>query len=361
MSDTENSSGDSLADVGEKGYLRKLLPQLPVGTGLLNGFGHDAAIVDLETGSDDVLVMKIDRAAHPVATSRGWCDYKLWGRLAVTTCASDILAVGGTPKSLLLSLILPRSFRVHDADMIVAGCLESCLEHGITLVGGDTKEGRAAEVVAAAIGVVSRSQAIGRHGSLPGDYLVLVGELGGFEGAHSLLTDEGIDRPGDGNQELIDYLAYPHAKTEIAANLLRLPGIVAGMDLSDGLYDAANVLRGEFGAVIYSSSLPLHQFALKYASLKRFDPTDLAFGVGDWAILYILRSHSLEEAERLVNRVPGAEIIGHISDTPGVWMKTRQEVRAAKPIINEHFVRRMEDNPDLFSNKHRRMTGGNNE
>lgn len=41
----------TMAGVGEKDFLRSVLPSLPVDHRFLNGFGHDASVLDLGAGT----------------------------------------------------------------------------------------------------------------------------------------------------------------------------------------------------------------------------------------------------------------------------------------------------------------------
>ncbi|RYH60989.1 MAG: hypothetical protein EON54_10500, partial [Alcaligenaceae bacterium] len=58
-----------MSDLGEKAFLKLLLPTLQVSPSFVNGFGHDASILDV--GLEQHLAVKIDRAPFPVALNRG--------------------------------------------------------------------------------------------------------------------------------------------------------------------------------------------------------------------------------------------------------------------------------------------------
>ncbi|MGP4959074.1 AIR synthase related protein, partial [Pseudomonas helleri] len=127
----------TMSELGEKAFLKMLLPDLYVAPSFVNGFGHDASIMDF--GLEKLLAFKIDRAPYPVALQRGIGDYKTWGRLAVAANVSDLLAVGATPRALMLSLVLPGHFEIDNASAIIKGCEEACIAHGIAFVGGDIR------------------------------------------------------------------------------------------------------------------------------------------------------------------------------------------------------------------------------
>ncbi|WP_179274726.1 MULTISPECIES: thiamine-phosphate kinase [unclassified Rhodococcus (in: high G+C Gram-positive bacteria)] len=314
----------------------------------LNGFGHDASVIELGSEGDEVLVTKIDRAAQPVATRRGWADYTLWGWLATAACASDILAVGGRPKAMMLSLILPRTFEVSAATQIIAGCVDACAAHGMALVGGDTKEGPSQEVVGSAFGIAKRDLTFGRTGGGPGDYLVLAGKLGGYQAAYTRLSHD--DSTGE-NDDLLAYVSRPTARLRESLIMIESGMVVSAIDLSDGLYDAVSVLSGEHGALIDEVSLPMHAFAQAAIQRSGGSPLDFAFGVGDWGMLFAIRESSLD---LLTGQLRGLDvdlaIVGVIQESEGIFAKTISNgVIPLAPIINEHFATRMEDEGRYFS------------
>jgi len=176
-----------MGSIGEKNFIAGLMPTLRTDARFLNGYGDDASIIDIGCG-DLCLVMKIDRAAQPIASKNGWADYAVWGRLAVTANCSDILAVGGQPVAFMLSMCLSKEWRVEDAVDIIRGCQEECEKHGISFVGGDTKESREAQIVGCACGTAARGSFLSRKGAEEGDILAVAGRLGGFVGAYRLFV-----------------------------------------------------------------------------------------------------------------------------------------------------------------------------
>jgi thiamine-monophosphate kinase len=330
-----------MSQIGEKGYLKDLLPQLSQAQRFVNGFGHDASIVDF--GLDELIAFKIDRAPTPVSLTRGWSDYRVWGRLAVAANISDLLAVGAKPRALMLSVVVPRDFDSASVTDIVLGCQESCEQHGVAFVGGDTKEGDAIQVVGAAIGSVDKHYFLGRRQAQPGDHLVIAGQLGGFAGAMSILetnSKEPLPR-----QQLLEMLTMPTAKVQEGAYLRAARLATAACDLSDGLTDALDVFCGTgVGLTIDASALPLHAYALQAAQSLSVDPAFFAFAVGDWAIACVVPHASIGEL------LAGAPSTVHLYDvgrfdSSGV-RKLRREGGAtyAMPcLVNEHFRTRLED------------------
>jgi thiamine-monophosphate kinase len=336
----------TMADVGEKAFLRELLPTLTPHPAFVNGFGDDASAIRMPTG--DLLVFKIDRAAAPVAARRGWTDYRLWGRLAVTSNCSDLLAAGATPSAVMIALIVPREWSAAAAVETIHGAAEECAARDVVFAGGDTKEGRSAELVGSAVGLCRPEELLTRSGGKPGDLLVLAGSLGGFLGSYLQLVATGQDRPtGPQAERWLDYVAHPVARWAEGAAIRRSGAGTAGMDSSDGLYDAVTTLAAGCGAEIELAALPYHPAALEAADRLGVEKFNLGLGVGDWTILYAVDAGRWAASAR----PDGLDltVIGRLTERPGVrWVDPAGTELVAAAVVNEHFAGRQEDEGTLI-------------
>jgi thiamine-monophosphate kinase len=335
-----------MSDIGEKAFVEQLLSELRPDDRLINGLGHDAAMLDIPVGESERLLFKIDRAAQPIATRRGWVDNSMWGRLAVTSTCSDILAAGGIPSAFMLAVILPGDFEAKEARRLIFGAVQECAENGVIFAGGDTKEGPFAEVVGSGVGKANLGGLLTRNGARPGDLLVLGGELGGYLGAYlQLLANE-----GDGlvsSHDWLHYVSHPRAQWE-AGVVINSAGIAkAGMDCSDGLYDALSVLSGVHGCSIDEASLPIHPFAFECAQKLGYHVLSLSLGVGDWNIVFVVPAERAAALNVLLKSTEAPlRIIGTVGSEgdPGVRVLEKDgRTRRLRPVINEHFISRQED------------------
>ena len=331
----------SMNVLGEKAFLRGLLPQLRQDGVFVNGFGHDASILDL--GLEQHVAFKIDRAPTPVSIRRGWSDYKPWGRLAVTANVSDLLAAAATPRAMMLSVVAPPEFSAQALTDIVLGCQESCEQHGIAFVGGDTKEGPTVQVVGAAIGTVDKHYRLGRASAAVGDHLVMAGSLGAFAGALSLL-DTASTRAWK-REDLLRTLTMPMARTVEGAYLRECKLAIAACDLSDGLADALNVFCSDaVGITLDERSLPIHEYAVAAASVLGVPASRFAFGVGDWALALLVPHSSVELL--LAGAPSDIELrdMGQFDDTGIRAIRLQDGTTEPTPsLINEQFRSRLED------------------
>lgn len=331
----------TMSEIGEKAFLKALLPTLQVAPPFVNGFGHDASIIDI--GLEELLAFKIDRAPFPVSVQRGIGDYRTWGRLAVVANVSDLLAVGAKPRALMLSVVVPGSFDATTVREIILGCEESCLAHEIAFLGGDTKEGSAAQVIGAALGTVEKGAGYGRCAAHPGDYLFIAGQLGGFSGAMALMNKEAIN--DEVPQKWIDTLIAPTARVREGCYLRESRKVAAACDLSDGLTEAIQIFCSEgAGISISESMLPMSSLALDASTKYDVPLWQFAFGVGDWAIAFVVREAERDEFLAGISTDLEINEIGRFDDTGRKSVVDAAGVKMDLPnLINEHFRQRAED------------------
>jgi thiamine-monophosphate kinase len=150
-----------LSRLGELGLLAELERR-----GLIVGVEHDAA--ELAGGvvvTQDALV----EGVHFRLDRMSWRDLG-WRAAAVNL--SDLAASGADPEALLVSLAVPAETEVDD----VVELYEGLAETGVPVAGGDTTS--AGEVVVSVTAIGRSARVPGRAGALPGDVLVVTGELG---------------------------------------------------------------------------------------------------------------------------------------------------------------------------------------
>jgi thiamine-monophosphate kinase len=346
------SHGRTMEDLGEKGFLAEVLPRLSSHPTFLNGFGDDASAISID--GNQAVVFKIDRAAAPLAARRGWANYRMWGRLAVTSNCSDILAGGGSPIAVMIAMILPRDWPVSAAVETIEGCAEECGINDVAFAGGDTKEGKCPELVGSAIGVADRGKVLTRRAAKPGDLLVLAGQLGGFLGSYLQILrslDDGGRVGVESDERWLDYISHPRARWPEGAFMRDAEIATGAMDTSDGLYDAVATLAGEHGAEVDLESLPYHAHALACATKLGIPLLNLGLGVGDWNIVYTVDEARWGDAKR-ATEAAGLDltVIGRISEGRGLrWKDGNGRLFSCEPVINQHFRARQEDEGSLIA------------
>ena len=205
--------------------LSGLLPPAP--DEVLVPIGDDCAVVRIGgktwAAASDMLV----EGRH----FKGWATPEDVGYKAVAVNASDVAAMGGTPRFVLVS---GAAADAETALGVFAGVAEACREFGLYPLGGDTTGADAITVDVAILGELEAAPVL-RSGARPGDLLAVTGELGA-SAAGLLALEEGID----GFRRLKERHLRPRPRVEAGLAAARL-GVGAMIDLSDGL--ASDVRR----------------------------------------------------------------------------------------------------------------------
>jgi thiamine-monophosphate kinase len=246
--------------------------------------GDDCAVLRI---GDRMWVAASDMLSHG-HHFRDWAAPEDVGYKAVAVNASDVAAMGGTPRFVLTSGGAPDP---ETALRCFQGILEACEGFGVYPLGGDTTRADALTVDVAILGELD-TRPILRSGAKPGDLLSVTGELGAAA-AGLLALDQGIP----GYERLIRKYLRPEPRIEagqVAAGL----GAGAMIDLSDGLAsDVRRVCeRSGAGCDVDLELLPFEEDTRELAESLGHDPAVLAATGGeDYELLICAPEHVLDD------------------------------------------------------------------
>ena len=275
-----------------------LLPPAP--PEVLVPIGDDCAVLQL---GDGAWVAASDMLTHG-HHFEDWAAPESVGYKAVAVNASDVAAMGGTPRFVLTSGGSPDP---ETALRCFEGVAEACEEFGIYPLGGDTTR---AEVLTVDVSILGElhTRPVLRSGAKVGDLLAVTGELGA--GAAGLLA---LKNASPGYERLVRKYLRPQPRIEagrVAAEL----GANAMMDLSDGLAsDARRVCdRSGTGCEIDLALLPIEDDTGNLATSLGHDPTVLAATGGeDYELLIAAPENTLEELAEAIG--PSLTVIGEVT------------------------------------------------
>ena len=164
--------------IEENVLVGRLAGRLPRSPAQLNGLHEaDAELIDLGPWSDRLLVLKVDAVVEEIESGL-YDDPWLAGWMAVTSCLSDLAAVGADPLGVLLAVTLPAGASKQTTSRLSQGIAAACAQAGTYLLGGDTSTGARLSICGAAAGLVPRGAALTRLGARPGDRVWLTGPAG---------------------------------------------------------------------------------------------------------------------------------------------------------------------------------------
>ncbi|HTR24313.1 MAG TPA: thiamine-phosphate kinase [Terriglobales bacterium] len=205
------------------------------------------------------------------------------GYKSVVRAASDLVAMGATPRYFLITLALPASRTGKWLDGFLAGMSRAARHLGMQLIGGDTTENRTVFLSVTVLGETSSGRALTRSGAKPGDLIFVTGKLGRAQLGLDLLRTKRVPRSGRG---VLRFHLYPVVNARLGEWLSRSRVPSAVMDISDGLSTDLGRLcaASRVGARIEAKRIP-HVVIPKSVSLLaqklKLDPLEMALHGGD--------------------------------------------------------------------------------
>jgi len=284
---------------------------------------------------DDCAVLQFGQTSWVAASDmlvsghhfKDWAAPEDAGYKSVVVNVSDVAAMGGSPRFVLVSGAAPDP---ETALRCFEGVMEACEEVGVYPIGGDTTRAGALTVDVAILGELS-SPPVLRSGAKAGELLAVTGELGAS--AAGLLVLEG----GTGRGRLVRRHLRPEPRVEAGRAAAGL-GASAMMDLSDGLAsDLRHVCgRSGVGCRVDLDLLPVAEDTREFVRSLGRDPEELAATGGEDYELLISAPRPILDALARSVEVP-VTVIGEVTAGADVVFR-----RAGEPVEDlsgwDHFA-----------------------
>jgi thiamine-monophosphate kinase len=255
--------------------------------GLRLGIGDDGAVI--ATGGPTDWVISCDAFLEGVHFLGEKHPPDSVGYKSLVRAASDLVAMGATPRLFLLTLALPARQSSAWLDRFLEGMSRAAREFGMHLAGGDTSESSAVSISITVLGEVASGKAVTRSGARPGDIIYVSGRLGGAQLGLELIKSSGpraLKRILKDESGLIQPHLYPKIRVALGAWLGRRGIASAMMDISDGLStDLARLCAASgVGARLWAERIPCVAipggFTKQIGKLEP-DPLEMALNGGD--------------------------------------------------------------------------------
>ena len=285
------------------------------------GVGDDAAVLAPVAGHRTLV--STDLLCEGIHFDLTYSPLKHLGYKAVVVNLSDICAMNGTPRQVVVGLGLSNRFSVEAVKELYDGVKLACSRYKVDLVGGDTTSSKSGLTLSVtAIGDAPEEKVVLRGGAKAGDLLVVSGELGGAYMGLQILEREKLvfkEAPGaqpdlSGHEELLERQLKPEARTDVVEELSKLELTPSAMiDISDGL--ASETLhiaaQSQCGVKLYEDKVPMSDKMYDTARAFNLDPTLCALSGGeDYELLFTVPQDRFED----IRNHPMFSIIGHLTE-----------------------------------------------
>lgn len=290
----------TVREAGERRIVAEITRMMAPSGMLVDGFGHDAAFVDLHLKGDELLMLNTDRSGFNAAFGLGLAGPECVGDFGVSHAVSDIVVAGGTPRAVTVALLLPPDSTLGFVRGVMQGAADAAKRYGAEVVAGDTKQNPKFALVATALGTVSRDKRIRRSGARPGDALVVTGFLGSM--LLGLIARKRSLPLSDRARRIVERAIIEQRPPFTLGRAIAEAGVPhAGTDISDGLPGAIHALCGASGcgALVDERRIPLHPDLNELILASNFSSLQLGTAGGDWQFLYAVPPDHLSALQQL--------------------------------------------------------------
>lgn len=325
-----------ISALGEFGLIKRLTKDIKTNNeATLYGVGDDCAVLHYP---DSEVLVSTDMLMEGVHFDLTYIDMYHLGFKSAQVNISDIFAMNGTPRQLIVSLALSKRFKVEDLEEFYAGLRAACEQWKVDIVGGDTTSSYTGLAISiTCIGEAPRDEIVYRNGAKDTDLICVSGDLGAAYMGLQLLERERtvyyqqVDEARKKNDQLAlqqlkafqpdfagkEYLLQRQLRPEARGDIikrLREANIkpTAMMDISDGLSSELLHIcdQSNCGCRVFEKNIPIDYQTAVMAEEMNMNVTTCAMNGGeDYELLFTvpIGDHSkIEEME-------GVKLIGHIT------------------------------------------------
>ena len=319
---TDRKKITPLSKLGEFGLIEHLTKDLKIHqASTVKGVGDDAAVVDYKGKK---MLITTDLLVEGIHFNLVYTPLKHLGYKSVIVNLSDVYAMNGHPRQVLVSLALSAKFSVEAVEQLYEGIRMACKKYKVDLVGGDTTTSLTGLTISVvAMGEVEKGRLAYRNTARVNDLICVSGDLGAAYMGLQLLererkvfneSGEGLQPDLSGYDYIIGRQLKPEARKDIVESLHDhqiVPG--AMIDLSDGLSsDLIHICRQSgLGCRIFQDRIPMADETERAAREMNIEPFIAALNGGeDYELLFTIPLNQHDE----VMKIKDISVIGHITE-----------------------------------------------
>ena len=325
-----------ISKLGEFGLIHRLTDDIKIkNKSTQYGVGDDCAVL---TYPDSEVLVTTDMLMEGVHFDLTYIDMQHLGYKAAMVNISDIFAMNGTPRQLVVSLALSKKFNVENVEDFYKGLQLACDKWNVDIVGGDTTSSYTGLAISiTCIGEARKEDIIYRKGAKDTDLICVSGDLGAaYMGLQLLEREKSVyyqqveeaRKKNDkraleelrnfqpdfaGREYLLERQLKPEARGDIIRKLKEMNiKPTAMMDISDGLSSELMHIckQSDCGCRIYEKNIPIdYQTAVTCEEFNMNLTTAALNGGEDYELLFTvpIGDHSKIEA------MDDVKLIGHIT------------------------------------------------
>ncbi|MCI4433622.1 MAG: thiamine-phosphate kinase [Nitrosopumilus sp.] len=255
-------------------------------------------------------------------------------RKSIVACISDFAAKGVNPQYGMISLNLPKGISRVNINEIARGLRKASDEFNITILGGDTNEGKEIVIHVCLFGIIKKI--VKRKGAKIGDTIFVTGPFGYTAAGLEILLGK---KKGDKNfvKKAIKTVISPIPKLDFG--IKNRSYFTSSMDSSDGLSTTLNEMADQSECKFIINNIPTGKDLIKFAKSHKITPNKLIFHGGEEYEFVFTTSKKFKSAIKknaVLLKTPIIEI-GHVTKGSGVFLEKNKKLVRLKDLGWHHF------------------------
>ena len=318
----DNETRTEISSLGEFKLIDALTEQIKlVNISTNKGVGDDCAV--LSYPNKKVLV-STDMLIEGIHFDMIYTPLKHLGYKAAVVNFSDVYAMNGHPKQIVVSIAISNRYSVEAIKELYDGILLACKNYHVDLVGGDTTTSLSGLCISiTVIGEGDKNSITYRSGANVNDLICVTGNLGAaYMGMlvlerekHTWNANPNMQPDLTGNEYILQRFLKPEARFDIV-DILKAKDVIptSMIDISDGLASELHHIckMSNKGCHIYEDKIPIDLQTLQACDDFDFNPITAAMNGGeDYELLFTISQSDYEK----LKEIPQISFIGYITDT----------------------------------------------
>ncbi len=283
------------------------------------GIGDDSALIG---NGNNYILTSTDLLLEGIHFNLTYTPLKHLGYKAVIRGISDILAMNGQPKQVMVALGVSSKLSFGQIEELYDGIELACRKYSVDLSGGDISASVTGLTIGiSATGSVDKERVTLRKGARQNDLVCVTGDLGAaYAGLQILERERRLfekDREFQPDLAGYDYIIGRQLKPELPVEVLASlsdAGIIPSsmIDITEGLApDLLHICNASgTGCRIFSKNIPVDHETARVSEEFEIDPLVAALNGGeDFELLFTAGVDRYDT----ISKIKGISVIGHIT------------------------------------------------
>ena len=255
-------------------------------------------------------------------------------RKSIVACVSDFAAKGIKPQYGIISVNLPKTISRSKIEEIAGGFRKACGEYNISILGGDTNEGKEIVFNVCIFGKID--SIVSRKGAKNRDLIFVTGPFGYTSAGLNMLLGK---KKGEANFVKKSIKSVVKPKPKLSFGIKNRKYFSSSMDSSDGLSTTLNEMSKQSKKKFIINNNPSMEDLEHYAKSQKLDLNTLVFHGGEEyeTVFTISAKHKqiIKKNARLL-KTPIIEI-GYVTSGSGVFVQKNNKSVRLKDLGWKHF------------------------